>query len=344
MPVYADVLAAVNGFVSFLLLETAAKILKISSSGFRMFISSAMGGLFSLVIFLPEFTFFADIAVKMLMCVLMARAAFGFGGVKRFIRNSAVFFTVSVLYGGLMSAIFNLTGFGGMIYKNGTAYFDISVKTLAVMSVICFAVLNLIMRFARSKAPPHSIFDVEIKADGRSCRGRGLADTGNSLCEIFSGAPVIVAHIRSAGKVMPREIREYLASGDPDNLNENIRLIPSATVAGSALLPAFRADEVIIRSPQKLFIYNNVYIAVCRNEFFGGEFEFLINSSLTEGSDDERFDRKNKKADIKTHRERYPLHKRTRDSAGAADKAAGNGYFSKARAGGRVCQGRADRA
>lgn len=54
MPVYVDVLLVVNSFVNYLMLLCVMKFLKIQTGRIRVLLAAAVGGLFSLKIFLPE--------------------------------------------------------------------------------------------------------------------------------------------------------------------------------------------------------------------------------------------------------------------------------------------------
>lgn len=282
MPVYADVLIAVNGFVNYLLLHSTRRLLKIGCGKYRIFLAAAAGGIFSLKIFLPVLSVFFDICLRFAMCAVMVLAAFGFGTKRGFLKKLLTFFAVNLFYGGFMSAVFNFLNPGGMIYKNGAVYFDIDFKVLAVTSVAAFCVISVVMKIAERKSPSGSIFTVEIRSGGRAVKGRGLADTGNSLREMFSDTPVVVGERNSLKGIMPKDILKYLDSGDPGTLSEKTRLIPSSTAAGSALLPAFRSDEIRISRPSGSYIHKNIYIAVSKTQFFGGEFEFLLNTELTE--------------------------------------------------------------
>ncbi|MBQ7595538.1 MAG: sigma-E processing peptidase SpoIIGA, partial [Clostridia bacterium] len=160
--------------------------------------------------------------------------------------------------------------------------------------VASYAVINLVLKIIERKSPSKSIFNVEIIASGRTAKGRGFVDTGNSLREMFSDTPVIVGQRNFLKRVMPDDIDVYFETGDPDMLNEKIRLIPASTAAGSALLPAFRADEVRISRPSEQYIHKNIYVAVSSAVFFGGEFEFLLNSELTEDTEYEKNHTENK--------------------------------------------------
>ena len=320
MPVYADVLLAVNGFVNILLLGSAKRILKIGCSRYRLLLAAALGGIFSLRIFLPEMHIALDFALRTLMCALIVLTAFGFGTLRGFIRKFTTFFAVNLFYGGFMSAVFNLIDPDGMIYKNGTVYFDIDFKILAASSVAAFGVISLVMKITGRKSPNGSIYNVEIRSGSRSVKGRGFADTGNSLREIFTDTPVVVGSQKALKGIMPEGITRYLETGDADSLDHNIRLIPSSTAAGSALLPAFAADEIIISRPSEQYVHKNIYIAVSKTVFFGGEFEFLLNTELTEDSGYAKHYQKNTAAHKQACRRRYTLHQRAGNSAGAADK------------------------
>jgi stage II sporulation protein GA (sporulation sigma-E factor processing peptidase) len=68
---------------------------------------------------------------------------------------------------------------------------------------------------------------------------RGLADTGNSLVDFFTGKPVIVCD--AAG----------FAGIDTDAFPpKGFRLLPIATVSGSGMIPVFQPDEVVIYTEQ----------------------------------------------------------------------------------------------
>ena len=294
MPVYADVLIAVNGFVNYLLLDSARRMMKISYGKYRLFLAAAAGGLFSLIIFAPELQWFADFFMRIVMCAFIVFTAFGFGSIMGYIKKLAVFLSVNLIYGGLMNAVLWLIKPDGMIYKNGAVYFDIDFKVLALTSVCSFAVINLILKLAERKSPSKCIYNVEIISDGGKVKGRGLVDTGNSLREFFFFSPVTVGSYKAVKKIMPESIDLFLESGDADTLDKNIRLIPSYTVSGMTLLPAFRADEIRISRLSESYIHKNIYIAVSKTAFFGGEFEFLLNKDLTEETGYEKNTAENK--------------------------------------------------
>lgn len=281
MPVYVDVLLIVNGFVNYLMLVISAKYLKFPPKRLRLLLASALGSLFSLKIFLPEIPLPFEFLLRAVMCAVISFTAFGFGNVKAFFRNSCVFFTVNLLFGGLMSAIFFFFNTEIMLYKNGAVYFDIDLKILAVTSVVSFAVINAVSMIISRKAPKDTICFVTVNMNEKAVSGRGFFDTGNGLREIFSGFPVIVAQYDALKSILPDEIKEYFKNMNIEATSENIRLIPVQGVGEAEILPSFKPDSVKLKSTDSERIVKNVYIAVSRQSFFGGEFEFILNNELT---------------------------------------------------------------
>lgn len=281
MPVYVDVLLIVNGFVNYLMLVVSMKYLHFPPKRFRLLLASALGSVFSLKIFLPEIPLFFELLLRAAMCAAIAFAAFGFGNIRTFFRNLCVFFTANILFGGLISAILFFFRTDVMLYKNGAVYFDIDLKILAVTSVVSFAVINAVSLIISKKAPQNTICFVTVNADGKSACGRGFFDTGNSLREVFSGFPVIVAQYDAVKSIIPEVINEYIKYKDIKTSSNNIRLIPVQGVGEAEILPSFRPESVVLKNKDSERIIENVYIAVSRQSFFGGEFEFILNSELT---------------------------------------------------------------
>lgn len=311
MPVYVDVLLIVNGFVNYLMLFLSMKYLRFSAKRFRLLIACAMGSIFSLRIFLPDVPLPAEFLLRVAMCCAISFASFGFGNVKAFIRNTCVFLAVNLLFGGLMSAILFFFNTGMMIYRNGAVYFDIDLKILAVTSVASFAVVDAVSRIIERKADKENICTVRVFCENKEASGRGFFDTGNGLREIFSSFPVIVAQYDTVKAVMPKEVAQYCKNEDIEAVSGNIRLIPVSTVNSTEIMPSFKPEKVLIKGASSEKEIKNVYIAVSRQSFFGGEFEFILNNEIMGENEDEHTEKAENIA-LKAHgQKQHLLHKRT---------------------------------
>ena len=93
-------------------------------------------------------------------------------------------------------------------------------------------------------------------------------DTGNTLTEPFSNAPVVVVDAACIASIMPKE-----ESG-------KIRYVPFQAVSGGGLLPAFRPDKLTIFTGKNCIEINEVYIAATQSKL--GTFSALLNPDLLE--------------------------------------------------------------
>ena len=123
MTVYADVLMLVNFVVDYFLLLISSHFLQKKPRLYRMILSSAIGGVFSLYIFLPKTNFLINCSAQILACALMCLTAFGFGKIKSFFRGVAVLFCVNFAYSGAMIAVWLIFKPYGMVINNSVVYF-----------------------------------------------------------------------------------------------------------------------------------------------------------------------------------------------------------------------------
>ena len=86
MVVYVDVLMLVNFLVDYFLIAVSCRFLRKKPRLWRMLLSAALGGVFSLYILLPQSNFTFQIAVQITMCMALCLVAFGFENVKSFLK------------------------------------------------------------------------------------------------------------------------------------------------------------------------------------------------------------------------------------------------------------------
>ena len=298
MTVYVDVLLVVNLFMNYALLLSTSLILKSAVSRWRLLLGAGVGSVCGLVIFLPVIPIALDVLMKFAISLLIVFCSFGYCNLRKFIRCFLTFFAVNFAFCGIMYILWTTVAPTGMVFNNGTAYFDIDLKILAISTVVCFAVLSLIAKFTTRKAPQNSIFIATLTNDNISVSLTALADTGNSLRESFSGYPVAIAEYKSVEKILPQSIIDYYKN--EESSYENLRLIPHRTVSGTGLLPAFRPDSITIQTLTKKIETDKIYIAVTKENIAQGEFEMIINPSIFEEEKSHDNNIKNQKFSVKT--------------------------------------------
>ena len=281
MVVYADVLLIVNLFVNYALLLCSSMIMKKHTQRLRILLGSAIGAFYGFVVFLPELPTVAEIALRFVATVLIVLGSFGYKNLQSFLRSFFTFFAVSIAFGGIMLVLWVTVAPIGMIYNNGAVYFDIDLAVLAVSTVVSFAVVSLIAHFTAKRAPKDSIAIVKIVYKGKEVKLTALIDTGNSLCETFSGYPVILGEAGSLEKIMPDVVRRFINGEDVSSSSE-MRIVMHKTVSGAGILPVFRPDYVEVKTVTHNVKTSEVYVAVTKNNLARGEYEMILNPVLFE--------------------------------------------------------------
>lgn len=267
--VYADILIIINTIVNYLLLRADALLTLNSYKTWRMLLSSFIGGIFSLIIFIENIPIFLNITIKIAFMSSMLLIAFRIKSIKHFIKHFFAFFAVNFIFGGIMLAINVFLLPNASLYNNGIIYFDIDILSLTIISVICYVILNVINQFTKSKTPPKSIYPIKITYNGKQIEGNALYDSGNTLCDCFSGRPVIIAE------------KEQIKSLIKDNKIENMkhfRIIPFSTIGGNGTLQAFMADSVGIFIDGKWLFAEKIYIGVTENKIISGGYSVLFGT------------------------------------------------------------------
>lgn len=282
MTVYADVLLVINLFVNYALLMCSSMIMKRKSPPSRLLLGASIGALYGLVIFLPALPKVAELVIRLGATALIVFAAFGYKNLRYFLRSFFTFFAVSLGFGGIMLVLWVTVAPIGMVYNNGAVYFDIDLVVLAVSTVVSFAIVSAISHFTARTAPKESVALVSIASGDKTVNATALIDTGNSLCEAFSGFPVALGEYGTLEKILPSAVREYL-DGKEITPSPDFRVVMHKTVSGTGVLPVFRPDYIEVKTATRTVRTDKTYIAVTKNNLSRGEYTLLLNPEILNG-------------------------------------------------------------
>lgn len=270
--IYADILVAVNFIVNYLLLRAVSTFFSVNHSTLRFLVSSLSGGIFSLIIFIENIPLILNLIIKLAFLSLMVFVAFNTRKLKDFVRYSAAFFICNFSFAGMMLGIKLLFSSEEILMKNGVIYFDVNFITLIISAIICYFIISLISRLISNRAVNKLIYEVELFYENKSVNAKALLDTGNTLKELFSGKPVIVAEKSTAFKIIPDKC-------DISKL-KNFRLIPFSTISSSGALPAFLLEKVKVIDCGKKVEINNVYLAVSDKKIVSSDYSVLLGTAF----------------------------------------------------------------
>jgi len=287
--IYIDVLVAINIFVTWLLLACSVFFSAVQVKRWRLLLASLLGGAGSLLIFLPPAPWWLLAMEKLLLSVLIVWVGFGFGKWRRFLRCFAAFFGVNFAFAGLMLALWLTLKPGGMLYQNGAVYFGVSLPVFVVFACVCYAAVRGLTVLLRRRHPGANLCRATIQLLGHSITLPALYDSGNKLADGFTGAPVAVAEYAALQSFLPQELLAFFRgeldlAGLPGEhpWRARLRQVPFHALGREGLLPAFRADQVVVQGKQGSQATHGALVAVTPDALSDGSYSMLLQASMLE--------------------------------------------------------------
>ncbi len=282
--VYIDSLFLLNFVVNYLLLLAAAKLSGEPLRRLRMAGGAALGAAYAAAVFFPHMGFLLHPLCKLGAAVLMLAAAFG--GSKRLLRVSLVFFAVAAAFGGGIFAL-ELLGGQGLTLRNGIFYSAMDLRLILLSAAVCYVVITVVFqRTAKHTAARRELVPAVLTLAGRRVVLTALVDTGNTLTDPLTGRPVMVAEgekltaLFPPGKAPPAaKLRNPVAA--VEELSEDLfrgrcRLLPYQAVGVECgMLLALRLDDVRVGMED----YGGILVALSPTRISdGGGYSALIGA------------------------------------------------------------------
>lgn len=294
---YLDVLLGLNLLVNYFLLLFTAKCASTPYKRRRLLLGSAIGALTSLVIFAPRLNLLIDLLLKALFAVGITAASFGIKNTKNFLRCFCIFIASTLLYGGVAIGLYFLLSPQGMIIHNSVVYINISALWLIIYTITAYLILSLIQFIAKRRTPQALNYQATIVFCGKKAVIDAIIDTGNSLCETFSQAPVAVCSLHGLRPILPEQIAEMVIRKDistgfqalaQSEYATAIRLIPYNDVSGEGVLLAFKPESFELEQNGKRYFVREVYVAVSDKQVTGTDYSCILNPKIIEISNEKR--------------------------------------------------------
>ena len=286
MVIYVDVLVCVNILITYILLVCTRAMVNLATSKWGTLLASTLGGVSSLVIFLDNELVPVSALLKILIGALIVLLSFFPRTIKAFFKAFAGFLGASVIFGGAIYFLETTFKPYGVMYVNGTVYFDMSIKYLIGCTFLIYGVFYIANYLFERRATKNQVYTVRVLFRDIEIAVSGYIDTGNSLTDTLTGRAVFVGELKSFAPLFTYEEQRFLKGGGiddiPDSLLGYIHLVPCKTVGDSTLLPAFVPEKLEISFPENKLKLDNVCIALANVDFSQGEYSILLNKRVIE--------------------------------------------------------------
>ncbi len=274
MTVYADVLFLVNFLINFLLLYLTGKIAHIARKGKMLFLGACISAIYAVLIFFPRLSFGYSALSKVLFSLFVIALTFQIRGLRLFLKTVGIFYLVTFALGGGVMALFYFTDVGarlGAVVKNGIFYINLPWHVLISAVLVSYGVLWIGLRLLQNRMSRESLLrKVAITWNGKEVWLDALVDTGNALCEPFSGAPVIIAEYEHLLPILPEAFQNVEKAGtfleevqSSAEIKSRVRMIPFSSLGKEhGMLLGFKPDSAKLLVNERIVDAGNVIVGI----------------------------------------------------------------------------------
>ena len=282
MVVYGDLLFLINFSMDFLCFYLSCLLLHRKMNTFRVILASGIGGIYSVAsLFIKAngvWAFVIDLLVLALMCCI----AYGIrkSNFVSLVKAIFLYFFVSALLGGLMTALFSLFNSMDVLGKIENTSNEINIWIFAVLAIVGTILTfrgGRIFRTSFSK----KVVILEIKNENGVAELRALVDSGNLVTEPISAKSVAFVNIERCINILDKTLYDAIINSSYVNddalmFKYKIRIVPTRAISGRTFLPALKFQNVILKN-QKMKKELDVYIALLPPKVLG-EYDAIISN------------------------------------------------------------------
>ncbi len=246
--IYVDSMFLLNFIVNYLLLLITAKFCSLRFRRLRYAFSAALGGVYAVMCFVPNFEFLNNPLIK--LCLWAVISLISYGTEDKLLRCSISFLVVSAAFGG---GVWAISMFWGGSSANGI--FSLDMRVFALSFALCYLGLSLILA-RKASSSERQFLETEIKHRGISAKLSALRDTGNSLRDATTGKNVIVTDLTAISELFTEKERQALTNSDGTiailalsklkNAPKFRPIIYRAVGVELSIIPAFSPEEIYI--------------------------------------------------------------------------------------------------
>ncbi len=262
MKIYIDLVLLLNFGFDLLLLISVALILRRQTDLKRLLISSSIGSITILSMFI-ELNSFLLFIIKILISLIMVYITFGYKNIKYTLKNLFYLYTSSIILGGFLYFLnlqFSYNNKGLVFYFNGLS---INVIILIILSpIIIYAYIKQALELKNNYSNYYNI-DIYLK-NGLVIPTTAFLDTGNILEDPYKKRPIILLN---------KEILKI------DYEKDKILLVPYDTLNNHGLLKCIIPDKIFI---QGVGFRNNFLVGLSNEKIKIDGVDCILNTKLLE--------------------------------------------------------------
>ena len=277
-----------------IILYATAIILKTNPKFIRILISSGIGSLYAIILYITNMKIYTSEISKVILSIIMVYIAFNPQSVKKMWKQVLIFYLTSFVFGGVSLYLIYIMKPQEILMRNGMFVGDYVLKVIMFGAIVAFFVIKVSLKIIKTKINPKDIYcKIKLKLNGKQIETNAMIDTGNLVKEPITNTPVVIVESSLLYEVLPKEILnnlENILSGDLSNVPEELKneyisklkCIPFSSLGKqNGMLVGIKADEIEIENEEEKKKNNNVIIGIYDNSLTKrGEYRALIGIEM----------------------------------------------------------------
>lgn len=298
MTIYLDVFFIENLCMNCIILFATGYIAKIKTNPIRILISSCLGSIYAILMYLYSGFFFSNIIVKILLSIVIILISFYPKSIRIFLKQLILFYLISFVFGGCAIFLLYFIKPQNVLIRDGVYVGKYPLKVAILAGIVGFALTKISFRLVREKISRKDMYvKLSIFLNDNNVQVKALIDTGNMLKDPISGIPVIIVCKDKLYNLFPQVILDNLENiingnileelADVQNIVSKFRVIPFSSLGKqNGILLGIKTDKIEIYLEEKTEIIRNIIVGIYDKTLSkNDEYAALIGLNVLERSE-----------------------------------------------------------
>ena len=277
-----------------IILYATSIILKTKTKVIRIMLSSMIGSIYAIIIYITEIPIYTSAILKSILAVIMIYVAFNPQSIKKMCKQTVIFYLTSFVFGGVTLYLIYYIKPQDVLIRNGSFVGKYILKVIILGAIVAFVIIKISLKIIKTKINPKDMYcKIKIKLDEKIIETKAMIDTGNLAKEPITNTPVVIVESTLLEDIMPIKILnnlENILCGDFTQITEEmqekyiskLRCIPFSSLGKqNGMILGIRADEIQVETEDEKKISNNIIIGIYDKSLTKrGEYRALIGIEL----------------------------------------------------------------
>jgi len=270
MTLYVDIIFLENIVMNSIILFATAVILKTQIKIWRILISSIIGSIYAIVIYVSKIELYSNVFLKLILSVVIVYIAFKPPSIKSLFKHIVIFYLTSFTFGGVAFALLYFVSPQDILFQEGVFIGTYPIKMILAGGIIGFIIITVAFKNIKGRLNHKDMYcSLKVCFGNKQTTVTAIVDTGNFLRDPISKLPVVVIENEKLIGVFPSSILNSINNiikGQEVELGEyssKIRMIPFKSLGReNGLLLGIKVDEIEVEYQDIQYKHKDVIIGI----------------------------------------------------------------------------------